>query len=461
LRRLTTISTTDITSQSRLLGWQAAWQGWQDRFLFGYGYENYNVAFNKYFPVPIYRDPGSQIWFDRVHNIVFDQAVAGGIFGLLAYLSILGFAVWFLWKQRNRYSIGAFILIALLAGYFAQNFFVFDTLGTYILFYSVLGFIAYLSLSNEKIPDNALKKDVSQPRPFFVIILALALIFSIYIFNLKPAVANTVAVKGLSYSYNNMHKEAVAEFKKSLNYKTYQAPEIRQNLVSVVIKAFQSGKLSQTENKENFDFAIEEIEKNLKMAPLNARHYMFAMTLYSAGAAFDVSRYDIVLQLGQKALDLSPGRAQTYYIMGQASVSQGKFEQGLEYFKKAVELNPKVIESRWNLAAAYIITGHEELADEEFAQMEKLGFNYYSMNNLQRLIRSYLIRKNFKKIAFLYEAMIELQPNSADLYARLAATYKEIGEIEKARQTVQRAVELDPSFKEEAEMFLKLLKEDK
>jgi len=457
LRRLTEISFSDVTTQTRLLGWQAAGKGWQDRFLFGYGYENYNVAYNKYFPVAIFLDIGSRVWFDRAHNIILDQAVPGGIFGLLSYLSIFGFAVWALfYLLRKKKETGFIILIAFLAAYFAQNFFVFDTLGTYILFYSVLGFISYLLLENQSKEDDQVKAS-SEPRPFFIIILVLILIFSIYIFNIKPAIANTLSIKGMSYAYGDMYREAMTEFKKSLNYGTYQAPEIRHNLSKTVVMAYQSGQFTKQENIDNFEYAIEEMNKNLEAAPLNARHFAFAMTLYNAAAGFNPDYYNKVVELGYQALKLSPDRPQIYYSMGQARISQGRFEEGIEYFKKAVELSPTVVESHWNLAAAYIIVGKDELAEEEFAIMEELGFDYYSMNNLLRMTKPYLIRRDFNKLASVYEELVKLDPNNPDFYAKLAASYKEIGQIEKAKQAVQKAVELDPSFADEAAAFLKLL----
>jgi len=464
LRRLTEISFDDVTTQTRLLGWQAAAKGWKDRFFLGYGYENYNVAYNKYFPVAIFLDIGSRVWFDRAHNIILDQAVPGGIFGLLSYLSIFGFAIYILIsllrKKIKHFETGFIILIALLAAYFVQNFFVFDTLGTYILFYSVLGFVSYLLLESQNISkeDNQAKTS-SEPKPFFIIISVLILIFSIYIFNLKPAIANTTSVKGMSYAYNNMYKEALPEFKKSLNYGTYQAPEIRHNLSKTVVMAYQSRQFTKQENIDNFEYAIEEINKNIKAAPLNARHYAFAMTLYNAAANLNTAYYDKVVELGHQALKLSPDRPQFYYSMGQARISQGRFEQGVEYFEKAVELSPNVVESHWNLAAAYIIAGEDELAEQEFAVMEELNFNYYSMNNLLRMVRPYLIRRDFHKLAFIYEELIKLNPNNPDFYAKLAASYREIGEIEKARQAVQKAVELDPDFADEAEVFLRLLEQ--
>jgi len=484
LHRLTTISFNDVTTQTRILGWQGAWQSWKDRFFLGYGYENYNVAFNKYFPVLIYHDAGSRVWFDRAHNIILDQAMPGGIFGLLSYLGILSLALWFLWVSLRRFKhkedssegpgyitnnysqIGFVALIALIVAYFGQNFFVFDTLGTYIIFYSVLGFLAYLSIDSNSAKgvqdvsnDNQSGSDIHQPRIFLIIVLALILVFSVYVFNIRPGWANTTSVKALSYAYADRYREAMVEYKKALSYKTNQSQEIRHNLSKTVIQSLQSGQFSQEEAKANIDFAVMEMKKNLRESPKNARHYMFAINLYSKTASYDRSFYDQVIDLSEKALVLSPDRPQFYYSIGQAKLAQGKYEEGVEAFEKAVELKPDVTESRWNLAAAYIIAGQDDLADSEFAALEELGFEYRSWSNLQRLIRPYLVRQNFNKIAFLYEEMVKLDPSNPDLYAKLAAAYKETGEFSKARQAVAKAVELDPGFAEEAELFLQLLEQ--
>lgn len=56
--------------------------------------------------------------------------------------------------------------------------------------------------------------------------------------------------------------------------------------------------------------------------------------------------------------------------------------------------------------------------------------------------------------------MIVLQPSGAN-YARLAAVYKELGEFEKARAAVQKAVELDSSLSAEAQNFLETLNQKK
>ncbi len=117
------------------------------------------------------------------------------------------------------------------------------------------------------------------------------------------------------------------------------------------------------------------------------------------------------------------------------------------------------MESHWNLLTAYILTGQNSLAAGELTKMEEMGLDYSSMVTLQRLTKIYSAVKNFQEITLLYEKMIELEPANADLYAKLAAAYKELGQIAKAKEAVQKALELNPDFKEEAEAFLKSLEE--
>ncbi|MBI4385387.1 O-antigen ligase family protein, partial [Candidatus Parcubacteria bacterium] len=192
LRRLATISAADITTQSRLAAWRASWAAWRERFFLGWGYENYNVAFNKHFPGVIYRDEGSQVWFDRAHNIVFDVGVTSGLVGLAAYASIFAaaFTVLRRWRRQTpRGRILGIILVGGLAAYVFQNLFVFDTLGTYLLFFALLAFVA----SGGREPDAQESKPArvySAGTTGVATAAAVGMVVAAYFFNLRPALAN-------------------------------------------------------------------------------------------------------------------------------------------------------------------------------------------------------------------------------------------------------------------------------
>ena len=87
LSRLAKISLNDETTRARFANMGIAWKGFLERPILGWGTENYNLVFNKYYDPRLY---GQEQWFDRVHNILFDWLVGAGILGLLAYLALFG-----------------------------------------------------------------------------------------------------------------------------------------------------------------------------------------------------------------------------------------------------------------------------------------------------------------------------------------------------------------------------------
>ncbi|MCG2686781.1 tetratricopeptide repeat protein, partial [Candidatus Parcubacteria bacterium] len=84
------------------------------------------------------------------------------------------------------------------------------------------------------------------------------------------------------------------------------------------------------------------------------------------------------------------------------------------------------------------------------------GFLFETPTNLNRLYNVYMLADNKLKMAEVLEQLINIQPDGAN-YARLAAVYKEMGKYNEALAAVQKAVELDPSLKAEAEKFIQML----
>jgi len=90
LRRISQISLEERTTKSRLLLWKMSWQASQDRFLFGYGDNNLIIPLDRYHNFELTED-----WFDSSHNQFFDELLAHGMVGLIAYLLFL----FFIFKQ--------------------------------------------------------------------------------------------------------------------------------------------------------------------------------------------------------------------------------------------------------------------------------------------------------------------------------------------------------------------------
>lgn len=477
LNRLANISKNDITTQSRFFAWDSSWRGWKDRFLLGYGWENYNIAFNKYFHAEIFMDQGSQLWFDRAHNTVFDVAVATGFFGILVYLAIFGAALRNLWRASKISFWGPRILMAALLAHFLQNIFVFDVLSTYILLFNLLAVTVFLT-GNGRLTTNNLQpartadavqsggqttnnKQHATSDEIYIIpaaIVLLILIFCAYVFNLKPLKANKVVVDALIASSAGQEQKAVDIFKTAIDLGTYQTPEARQKLADNILgsNTTQNG-LTNEQVAKNYELTIAELEKNIEAAPWDVQNYLYLMAILNRGAAYDARRLQEILDWGEKALKLSPTRPQTYFEMGQAYVGMKKYDEAMAAFKNGVDLNPNTMESRWNLMAAYIVAGKDDLAKEQYNFMVSKRYDFNDIENLQRLYRIYAVAGRMNDMILVLEKIAELYP-SGDAYAKLAAAYAQVGEKEKARAAVGKAVELNPALKPEAQKFLEMLK---
>lgn len=462
LKRLVNISRTDITTESRLLAVDTSWKGWKDRFILGYGWENYNIAFNKYFHAEIFKDQGSQLWFDRAHNTIFDVAVATGVFGLITYLTIFGLALYYLFKNiKKDFDLSA-VLIALLLAHFLQNIFVFDVLATYILLFAVWAIVNFIATTRGSFVDpKGSPQDKISFADFNILIfipVLLVIILAAYSFNIKPLQANKKSVDALIAASMNQEKQAIEFFHQAIDMNTYQTPEIRQKLGDNVIlfNKTQNG-LTNDEVIENFKTTIETIKNNIEQHPWDVQNYLYLMAILNKAALYNPDYYNQVIEMAEKTLKLSPTRPQTYFEIGQALVSLERFEEGIQYFKDAVALNPETMESHWNLMTAYILAGQDDKVKEEQKFMLNNGNDFYNdATSLERLYNIYLVIKNINKAVEILEYMVKLKPTATN-YARLAAAYNQIGESTKARAAVQKAVELDPSLAGEAEKFLEML----
>ena len=122
----------DASTQFRLMTWKLSWKAFKEKPFFGWGPENYIIAYEKYYD-PDYALYGES-WLDRAHNKVIDVVVMQGIFGLVVYLGIFGAVFYLLFRKTNEIrdkdggnaaaggvNFLPLFIAAGLIGYFVQN----------------------------------------------------------------------------------------------------------------------------------------------------------------------------------------------------------------------------------------------------------------------------------------------------------------------------------------------------
>ena len=391
VRRLTSI--TASSNVERLKSWGIGLKGFEERPIFGWGIENYNIVFNKYYD-PWYLTRGEQAtWFDKTHNQVIDLLVSTGIFGTLSYLAVFFVVFWLLKKKYanilsangNRVlgPFGIMLLVCMFLAYFIQNLFVFDTPASLILFYFSLSFIYFLTTDiNKSKTNNARitdKQANSLPLPILVFLIIFFIPFAMYKFNVEPWQQSKWGARAVYATKVDM-RSGLYWYGKSLSKPCFINAEVRAQLAKQINDEYKkiNADTSDADLQILFqatEFIINEFEKSVIEHPRDVRYFLYLGQLYNLAAGYNREYIEKAKNILLRAKELSPKRQQVYYALGRAYLEAKDYEKAVEIFKQAYTLEPKVRLSRKNLEIVLKILkqNNPDLASnlEEFLLIEK------------------------------------------------------------------------------------------
>jgi len=410
LDRIASISLSDTTTKTRLLMWQVSLKGFKEKPILGWGEERFLIVFNKYFPSAIFERINSRVWFDRPHNVFLQQLIHGGILGLLSYLAIFWFALMNLFKHYKKTKDVKTISIfgGLLIAYMVQNFFVFDSLNSYILMVLFLAITIFLAG-----PKNKLLNNKQSSKPFYIPSAIFLVVIIIGGFLNLPQI-NTNAKFIAQYRAN-----AKVKFDKDSNNKLLEIinnvylgkHELRQVYSDFALGISGDVKVSLNIKQEFIKSAEKELLASIEEQPDNVRNHSFLINLYSVASFIDSSYAQKNIELIEnKALKLSPDRTQFYYSLGDAYMVQKNYDQALINFWKAQELSPTVFESYSNLFTAYLVIGDIEEASLVIEKMEK-NVSEITAENYFHLTKMYLFLGLKDEADSLIEKILEIDPS--------------------------------------------------
>jgi len=188
--------------------------------------------------------------------------------------------------------------------------------------------------------------------------------------------------------------------------------------------------------------AMEHYEKSARLAPdaIEPR-YNLGLLLAREG------RLDEAIQRFQEVLRIKPGWALAHSELGDAYFVQGRLDEAIVEFRKAIALDPNDPLSHSGLGKALLKGGeHSEEAMAEFerslALNPELAGGQLGMGKcLQRLGRASEAIEYFEKAA-------QSERESAAAHASLGETYLALGEVDKARESLRRCLDLNPKDEE-------------
>ena len=444
LQRLATISLDDSTTKARFYNWGMAWQGVKERPILGWGQENYAIVFDKYYDPRMY---AQEQWFDRVHNIVFDWLVAAGFVGLLSYLSLFAAALWLLWR-RGKPAFSALessILTGLLAAYFFQNLFVFDNITSYLLFASVLAYVAWRASSDNPavlLPSIPLKLAPAAAGLAVVLVWGAA-----WYVNARPLAANRALLKGLAPQQEGLQKN-LAYFKESISYGTLGTQEAREQLTQAAAQIIRIEGVPAEVKQDFLNTAAREMALQAQSSPLDARFPLFLGALLGASG-----NYAEAIVALEEAHALSPGKQTILFELASNMLARGDAASAFATYKKAFDLEPDFADARILYAAAAIRAKEDALADGLLAPLVEKGGAADP-----RIASAYVSRGRYDKIAGIWEAHIERNPNDVAAYFTLAAAYFGAGNPARAVSTLETIGSVAPGAKAQADALIEQIR---
>ena len=274
LARVRNISVASDDAQARFHIWSMSFKAFKERPILGWGPENFSVVFAKYFDPRLWsREP----WFDRAHNAVLDWLIQGGVLGLIAYLGIFASSVWLLFKRffaGKISNIELSVFSGFLAGYFFQNLFVFDQMASYILILAFFAYINFLSVKDDKETNQSI--NVSEGAQYvWSSAIFIALFISLYIFSIKPILANTSLLSALSSANSGNFQRAQDEFKRSINLSPLGRREAREQYSYFASLIASNQEIPEAIRKSNLEDAIKEATLQAEDSPQDARTVLF------------------------------------------------------------------------------------------------------------------------------------------------------------------------------------------
>ena len=458
LSRFAGISLTEGTTESRLTIWKMSWRGFKEKPIFGWGQENFNLVFNKYYEPILYKQ---EAWFDRAHNVFFDRLTTNGIFGLLSYMGLLGIALYYLWAKRKKTGLSvedSAIFGSMFLAYFFNNLFVFDNLISLILFATFLAYVGFRAKVGAPIPasahelrsgrPNETSKGADYGKAVYAVIIGAAFVFVIYIVNVPGILASKAIINAFKAAGTGNANGAFAEFQKAISYNSFGSMETREHLSSFAMQVYDSPNIIDKEFKNKVaNYTIDELKKQNEQYPNDIREMIFLAAVYNK-----TQKYEEAISLLNKAIEVAPRKQQLYFELGTSYLNKGDHEKGLATLKKSFDLDQSFEDARRIYAVSAIFAGKDTLAEE---LMKDHGG---TVQDDERFLKAYAQRNNFEKITAILKVFIEKNSTNIQYRLKLAAVYLQAGYRTKSIEQLEKAVEATPDFKKQGEFYISEIK---
>lgn len=378
LARFSLVSLDSESLQPRIIAARAAWRGFLDNPVFGVGWDNFNIIFNKYYDPRVLRVGYQETRFDKPHNFILEDMVSGGIVLALAHLAVLAFFIRQSLKIKDK-LLGQF-LVAAAAGYFVRNLFIFDTIGPALAFYVFFGYVGWHFMEKTAVDQQLdTSKNIvnKKTRPFLAGAVIVSLIFA-YMVNIRVMLASNYHFRGFIDMAKGRADLSISNFRKALDiWNPYRWNFVRDYAAVMAERYFYNpGAIP----REAVLDGIKEMEAVAKDHPKDAYNHYFLVDLYNQTSDLDQLFLDKAEREAEIALKLSPNRQQVLFSLAKTKTLKNDYESAIFLARKALALDENVADAHFYYGLLSFVRGDQETGYKELKIAIEMGKKWKNFN---------------------------------------------------------------------------------
>ena len=138
------------------------------------------------------------------------------------------------------------------------------------------------------------------------------------------------------------------------------------------------------------------------------------------------------LEYWNKALQINPKQANVYKSIALSYMKKGQFDDAVAQFRKALEIQPQLADVYVNIGHSLMMSGRPNEAIEALKKEIQISpdadFAYFLLG------QAHLQQKEYQKAQEYYEAAIKINPRYSNAYYGLASACAKLGDRDKAKE---------------------------
>ncbi len=437
LNRFQEFDSSDLGLVPRLAALNAAWRGFLERPVLGWGPENFHAAFSKYFDPRTLELGYVETRFDKPHNFLAEYAVTGGLVLLLSYLAFAFFLLRALYRaargpEEEPRMLAVFVSAALI-GYWVQNLFVFDTVGSLLML-----FVLAAWAGSENKPEPVGAGSAFPVSPWLLAPGLLGALLLVYFVNFRALRTGLYQYQAFMTLAKNP-REGIQLFRSAVAEGGPYRYAARRDFAMAMSEAyFQNPSRIPGEVVMEALAGMEQVARDHYWDAFN--HYAL-VDMYNQASDLDAA---VLLPKAEEqariALAQTPQRQEVYFSLAKTRSLAGKNGEALDLLKKAIDINPRVPDAHFYYGLVAYADGQPGLCFSEIQKALELGRKWRTADEARVSANCFADSGHVPEAIGLYQEALRLSPADIESEVKLGIAYFVIGERAKAKEVLARVV---------------------